>query len=272
MSGHSSVITTRSLIADFERLGLHAGQTVLAHTSMKALSGYVVGDAPAVVDALLHVLTPAGTLIMPSHSTNNTDPATWQRPPVPPELWDTVRAEMPPYRPEITPTNRMGTINECFRAYPGVRRSGHPAYSFASWGRHAAFVTADQALNNSVAEASPIGRLYELDGWVLLLGVDYRNNTSLHLAEYRANWEGKQREVNGSAMLQNGRRVWVTYYDDSVAADDFDQLGAAFEAESGLVHIGHVAGATARLMRQRPLVDFAVRWFEANRPGSLRSL
>lgn len=265
------LITIESLINDFRQLGLYAGQTVIAHTSLKALGGYVVGDAPAVVDALLEVLTSTGTLIMPTHSTNNTEPSAWQINPVKPEQWAAVRAAMPPYRPEITPSNRMGAINECFRTYPNVKRSGHPAFSFAAWGKEADFVTADQALDNGVAEQSPIGRLYELDGWVLLLGVGHGNNTSLHLADFRADYAYKTAEENGSAMLVNGQRRWVTYRDDAIAADDFPQLGAAFEQQTTEVIIGKVGEATARLMRQRPLVDFAVRWIEQNRTGPAQS-
>lgn len=259
------LITTKTLVHDLTRLGLQAGQILLMHTSMKALGGYVVGDAPAVVDAFMQVVTAEGTLIMPTSSTNNTDPATWGHSPVPPEQWDVVRAEMPPYRPEITPTNRMGAINECFRTYPGVRRSSHPAFSFAAWGQQAEYVTANQSLDNSVAEQSPIGRVYELDGWVLLLGVGYENNTSLHLADFRANYPHKVAEENGSAMLVDGRRQWVTYRDDAIGMEDFAAIGAAFEAETNEVIIGQVAQATVRLMRQRPLVDFAARWLETYR-------
>lgn len=261
------MITTKSVAHDLARLGIRAGQTVLVHTSMKALGGYVVGDAPAIVDALMKVITPDGTLVMPTHSTNNTDPATWGHSPVPAEQWDVIRAEMPPYRPEITPSNRMGAINECFRTYPGVRRSSHPAFSFAAWGDHAEFVTANQSLDNSVAEQSPIGRVYELDGWVLLLGVGYEHNTSLHLADYRANYAGKQREENGSAMLVNGRRQWVTYRDEAIGLENFAAIGAAFERETNEVVIGKVAEATVRLMRQRPLVDYAIRWLETQPTG-----
>lgn len=261
------IITTKSLVKDLTQLGLYAGQIVLVHTSMKALGGHVVGDAPAVVDALMEVLTPAGTLVMPTNSTNNTDPATWGRNPIPVDRWDEIRAEMPPYRPEITPSNRMGAINECFRTYPGVRRSSHPAYSFAAWGQHAAYVTANQSLDNSVAEQSPVGRVYALDGWVLLLGVGYERNTSLHLADFRADYPAKEAEENGSAMLVDGRRQWVTYRDEAIGMADFAELGAAFEQETNEVVVGKVAGATARLMRQRPLVDYAVRWMETHRSG-----
>ncbi len=268
---NTPLITTKSLIADFQRVGLRAGQTVIVHSSLKSFGGFVAGGAQAVVDALMHVLTPDGTLVMPTHSTENTDPMHWQHPPIPQAWWETYRAEAPAYHPDVTPTRQMGAIVECFRTYPGVIRSAHPAFSFAAWGKQAATITANHPLDNNVGPESPIGRIYDLDGWVFLLGVGYINNTSLHMAEYSAQWPGKTPEFNSSAMIQNGQRVWVTYRDESIETDDFPALGAAYEAETGAVIIDRIGAATVRLMRQRPLIDYAVRWMEANRPASLEA-
>jgi aminoglycoside 3-N-acetyltransferase len=46
---------------------------------------------------------------------------------------------------------------------------------------------------------------------------------------------------------------------------DFPEIGAAFERETADVITGPVGYATARLMRQCPLVDFGMRWMAANR-------
>lgn len=269
MTAKDLILTTDDLASEFRRVGLYAGQVVIIHTSMKAFGRYIVGGAQAVVDALMQVITPEGTLVMPTHSADNTDPAAWAQPPVPEAYWDIIRQTMPPYRPESTPTNGMGAINECFRTYPGVVRSAHPAFSFAAWGKYAEQVTAGHSLNNNVAEETPIGRIYDLDGWVFLLGVGYVRNTSLHLADFRAKWPGKQPEYNSSAMLVNGQREWVTYYDDAIESDDFEQIGTAFEAVPNAVRIEKIGDAVVRLMRQRQLVDFAIPWMEANRPESL---
>src|SRR5690349_7103098 len=61
--------------------------------------------------------------------------------------------------------------------------------SFAAWGRHALPITANHALDYGLGEHSPLARLYDLDGSVLLLGVGYERRTSLHLAEYRAPYQ-----------------------------------------------------------------------------------
>lgn len=63
-------------------------------------------------------------------------------------------------------------------------------------------------------------------------------------------------------MLVDGQRVWVTYRDDAIGSDAFKDLGAAYETETGAVIVGNVGRATARFMRQRSLVDWAVGWLE----------
>lgn len=47
--------------------------------------------------------------------------------------------------------------------------------------------------------------LYDRDGRVLLLGTDHGTNTSLHLAEYRADYP-KERTGDGGPVLIDGER------------------------------------------------------------------
>lgn len=258
-----ALITLETLQQDLQALGLRPGMTVLVHASLRRM-GWVCGGPVAVILALEEVLTPAGTLVMPTHSGELSDPAEWRNPPVPQEWWDGIRASMPAYRPDLTPTRQMGRIAETFRKQDGVRRSDHPQLSFAAWGAQAEFVTGGHTLENALGETSPLARIYDLDGHVLLLGVGHGNNTSLHLAEYRASYYGKKQMRQGTPMLVDGRREWVWYEDLDVNSDDFERLGQDF-ARTGLQAEGTVGEAQALFMRQRELVDFATRWMENNR-------
>lgn len=256
--------TIQSLRADFEALGLRPGQVVLVHSSLKSL-GWVSGGPVAVILALEMTLGTAGTLVMPTHSADLSDPARWRNPPVPEAWWPIIRDTMPAYDPDLTPTRGMGAIPEAFRRGRGVARSNHPQVSFAAKGPHAAQITGGHPYDYGLGEGSPLARLYELDGWVLLLGVGHGNNTSLHLAENRANFPGKQVVENGAPVRVDGRREWVTLHDIDFDDEDFLAIGAALERETGAVRVGPAGRGVARFMRQRALVDFAVAWMEQHR-------
>jgi len=250
--------TIDSISRDLRQLGLAEGTTVIVHSSLSAI-GWVCGESVAVVRALMDVVTAEGTIVMPAQSAL-CDPALWKNPPVPPEWFDIIRDTMPAYDTSTTPTSGMGAVAETFRKWPGVVRSAHPKLSLAAWGRNAGFVTAGQTLDFGLGESSPLARIYDLDGQVLMLGTGYDTCTSLHLAEYRS--PGGRRYTEGAPIIKDGRRIWQTFEDLDLDSDLFPEIGAAFESRSK-VNKGMVGSAESRLFRQREAVDFAVEWLTA---------
>jgi aminoglycoside 3-N-acetyltransferase len=253
--------TRQSLADDLRRLGVEPGMIALVHSSLSAL-GWVNGGSIAVIQALQDVLTPDGTLVMPAHSGDLSEPARWENPPVPASWVDTIRATMPAYDPRLTPTRGIGSIPEHFRTWPGVLRSDHPALSFTAWGMRAEEITRGHRLEDPLGEGSPLARIYDLKGYVLLLGAGYGSNTSFHLAEYRI---PRRRDITqGAPVMRNGERVWVTYRDIDLDETTFARIGDEFEAEHA-VRIGQVGSAESRLFSQPAAVDFAQAWM--TRPG-----
>ena len=261
-----TLATVESLQVDFKALGIEKGMVLLVHSSLSAL-GWTCGGAVAVIIALQEVLGETGTLVMPTHSTDLSDPSQWENPPVPESWWQTIRETMPAYDPHLTPTRSMGKIAETFRKQKDVLRSGHPQSSFCACGPQASYITANHSLAFGFGEDSPLARIYDLHGFVLLLGVGHSSNTSIHLAEYRADFPTKRIVQEGAPISQTGSRTWTTFEDIDVDASDFDRVGEDFLlSDTGkVVRQGKVSIANCQLMPQRTAVDFAVDWLAENR-------
>lgn len=260
-----SPITLERIQDDLTELGIVPGSTVLVHSSLSSL-GWVSGGARTVIHALQEVIRSWGTLMMPAHSGDLSDPAGWQHPPVPKEWWESIRDTLPAYDPDRTPTRGIGTVAELFRTYPEVLRSLHPQFSFAAWGEGAVEAVAGHRLEYSLGDTSPLAKVYQRDGFVLLLGAGYESNTSFHLAEYRADFPRKKEIDMGAPVMIDGHRRWKWFKDIEIDSDDFGRIGHDFEKKHGNdINSGKVGLATARLFSQRLCVDFAVHWMTRHR-------
>jgi aminoglycoside 3-N-acetyltransferase len=255
--------TSSSIRNDLRTLGVVDGDVLVVHSSLSSM-GWIAGGAAAVVDALLEVVGPLGTVSMPAHSGDWSDPSGWENPPVPSSWWPEIVEGRPAFDPYKTPLREMGVVAENLLMRRDTLRSSHPLHSHMANGHHASEIVSDHPLEDSFGDRSPLGRLYNMDAKVLLIGVGHGQNTSLHLAESRAQWPGKKPVEFRSRIMTSDGPITTMWLGDDVEADDFEVLGQYLEEECE-VKVGKVAQAESRLVGMRTLVDAAVRWFTKNR-------
>ena len=255
-------VTHEWLVRDLCALGVKQGMLLMVHASLSQL-GWVIGGAETVIGALRIVVGEEGTLLRPTFDGGNSDPANWQAPPIPESWHQTYRELRPVYDPATTPSRIMGAIPEYFRSLPNVKRSAHPAQSWAALGPLAERVISGHTLDCGDGSNTPLGSCYELRGHVLSLAT--KRTTVLHLADFRSEWPGKHSKQAGSAMLIDGQRQWVAYEDNWSEGEDFEQLRLDYMAANQEHSAGMVAYGESRLFAVRPLVDYAVEWIGLNR-------
>ena len=105
--------------------------------------------------------------------------------------------------------------------------------------------------------------MYDRDGSVLLLGVGHEVDSSLHLAEYRADLDVESVD-HRAPVLRDGAVETVGYDDIAIRTEGFDALGAAFERDVG-AETGAIGAGSATVLDQPTLGDYAVDWLESHR-------
>lgn len=164
------VVTRAKLVADLRGLGLVPGDIVFVHSSLKSL-GYVEGGPRAVWEALLEVVSPAGTVIVPTYYMSGGT------------IYSTCQDKDYCFDPRRHGTG-LGALPAAFLELPEVKRSIHPTHSVSAIGKHAGYVTEAHHLAPSIfGRGSPWQRCHELDGKVLGLGISMGPVTFYHLLE-----------------------------------------------------------------------------------------
>ncbi|MFI1721080.1 aminoglycoside N(3)-acetyltransferase [Streptomyces sp. NPDC020489] len=264
--------TAACLTARLRALGVEKGMTLLLHSSLRAV-GPVRGGGATVLRALRDALGPEGTLVVPTFTEGNSlTSRTYLRMTqgLTPHQLLSYREHMEPFSAASTPSQGMGRLAEEVRVTPGATRSTHPQASFAALGPEAARVTSGHALDCLLGERSPLGRLYERQAHVLLLGVGWETCSAFHLAEYRRP-RPPRRRYDCRVLTETGPR-WTAFVDVDLDDSDFGTLGRCLEAAAGTggpIARGRVGAADSRLFPLRWAVDAAGHWMAACRSRDL---
>ncbi len=252
--------TESQLVEDLRDLGLTEGASVLVHSSLRAI-GKMEQGAETLVRAFRRVLGPSGTLMVPTFTFDHSDPSGWRHPPTSPAELERLRAEAPVFDPETSPTEVrwMGVFPEVVRKQPDAKRSHHPVVSFAAIGANANFLTQNAPFHYPLGSESPLARLHQLNGYVLLIGVGHTVNTSLHLAEVWADAP----YIHRSATIKTAPDQFTIMRGSPECSEGFSKIERVLR-QARLLKGGYIGNAPSQLMRQRQLLSMAIAMLQGD--------
>ncbi len=216
-----------TLTAQLTALGLRPGMDVMVHSSMSKI-GPISGGPNTVINSLLAVLGPTGTLLAPSFN----------------------HFEAKVFNPLTTPTTN-GAIADTLWRRPDALRSLHPSHSVAAIGPRAAEYLADHLTNGVWSANSPIGRLVHGDGYILSIGVGHDRTTAYHIAEISLNAPCLDQVASTDKIVDpNGtiRPVPALAWRESDCPIPPEKIGITLD-ERNLQHHGKVGNANATLAK-----------------------
>ena len=189
------------LVEDLRDLGIQAGDTLLVHSAFR----HINAESPqAVIRALQEVLTPNGTLVMPSFPGGS-------------EFFLVQSGAV--FDVKNTPSD-CGLITEYFRKMPGVKRSLNPGHCMAAWGKNQDHILAGhEKCRVSAGWGTPFEKIIRCRGKILLIGVTNTCNTTLHYVE----------NVHGAPTV-----CAVEYYPEVITSDNRHIVVPTFPHMPGL--------------------------------------
>lgn len=222
------MIDQATLKQQLRNLGIRPGMSLLVHSALRRV-GPVDGGADTVIDTLLELLGPEGTLMMSTVSGN-------------------VNYEQPVFHADYTPST-VGVLGNVFRQRPGAVRSLHPVHSVVGLGPKAAFFTAGHLdAPTPWSPDSPYGKLMRHGGFILFLGTDFTCNTCLHALEIEARVPGLHARETTTLHVYDptGRRHEIRHHWHAPKKDYYTDLEHLVQAAGGLTY-GVVGQGISRL-------------------------
>jgi aminoglycoside 3-N-acetyltransferase len=217
------------LVRQLAAIGVQRGGVLLVHAAFSKIAP-VEGGPQGLIEALLAAVGPGATLVMPSMADDDDIP----------------------FERRHTPCRGVGVVADCFWRMPGVLRSDSP-HAFAATGPHAAQITLPHPVDVPHGVNSPPGRVHELDGHVLLLGVGHDADTTIHVAEHVAGV--RYRLPKHATVMENG---WLRRYEYGETDHCCERFGLLDEWLGQRQRRGIVGRAEARLARSRDIVAAAL--------------
>ena len=248
------IYTKEDIFSQLKAMGAPRDRVVLMHSSLR-LIGAVEGGATALLDALIDYFTAEGGLFcIPTH--------TWRN------IGREITLDM------SDPHTCLGAFSDLAAQDARAVRTENPTHSMAVFGdraRVAAFVGDERTVISGTAPNSCYGKLYDLGGYVLLVGVSHNRNTYLHSVDERIGVPNRlSSEMTDVAVKQADGSIFrhrmYTHYTDF--CDDVSLRFPKYETPfryCGAIRDGFLGNAPTQLCDARIMKDVMERIFLASK-------
>ncbi len=168
--------TKNSIFEDLRRMNAPQDKVVLVHTSLRAV-GEVEGRGEAFLEALIEYFTAdGGLLLIPTHT------------------WASLGGESDITLDMSSEKTCIGTLPNIAAVHPMAHRSLHPTHSMSVFdgktrsgepGTAEDYIAGEVMVDTSTSPKGCYGRVYDMGGKILLIGVGHNRDTYLHSVEER---------------------------------------------------------------------------------------
>lgn len=243
------MFTKQELQEQIEAMGILPTDTLLVHSSMKAI-GPVEGGADTVLDAFQDYLH-RGLLVLPTH--------TWQQINDEYNVFDVLREP-----------SCVGILTNIFRQRPGVIRSWHPTHSVAAYGKDAVeYTRGEEQFDTPCPRAGCYGKLYDRQGKILFIGCGLNRNTTVHGIE---EWNNIPNRIATTPQIlwirtPEGKLIRRPMYRHSSPVDNLSENYAKLETPLlalGIARRGVLGKADCILVDVVPMVEATTSFLRQN--------
>jgi aminoglycoside 3-N-acetyltransferase len=239
----------KQLKHDFQSIGVRAEDSLMVHASLRSV-GPVEGRAKGLVRALLSAIGEGGTLLAYVDFEATDD--------------------IPYFDSQKSPANsEHGVLAEVIRTWPGTVRSLNPGASMVAIGGRSNWFCKDHPMNYGYGPGTPLSRLVDVGGKILLLGSDFNHVTILHFAEHCAKLPNKRVIKRLDKALSEGAIIDIEIEEfdtsnpvvSSMPDDYFARITRQF-VDAGYAQTGRVGLAPSVLLPAREFVSYAINMME----------
>ena len=247
------MFTKHQIIKQLEKLGARQDSVVLMHTSLRSI-GKVEGGAEGLLDTLIEYFTAKGGLFcVPTHTWDNLDKDGVF-------TLDLQKSE-----------SNLGAFTVVAARDPRGIRSENPTHSMVVFGdreKAKEFIRKDEFITTPTSPESCYGRIAEMGGYILLVGVAQDKNTYLHTVAEMLGLKNRMsdkpikvtvRRKNGEVINRELRLFDCSYTEDISLL--FPKYDTAFRYHKAITD-GFIGNAPVQLCDAVKLKDTVALIFE----------